>query len=158
MEELACRAVIDERNRLAWECVHGIAQIAMKKCATEMDRTALVEGLTLTFDSLKDIVPTNVAIAEELVEQDLRYILGPGENSSERNIARTAILHPEKHSKKEWWEIIAGYLRGPTRNRMPSGSARTSRICTKSLSIAPARRRNLAEYIPPITDVSPASR
>jgi hypothetical protein len=82
------------------------------------DFAALVKSLKGTFDSLKNLAPTHVAMAQELLEQDLHYILGPGDDSSERNNAKQAILHGENfRSQKKAWAVVEAYIRGRNRKQ-----------------------------------------
>ena len=113
VEELARYALSAEQNREAWERVNTIAQIAMAKCDDAKDFAALVNSLKGTFQSLANLVPARVAIAEEDVQEHLNYILGRGDNSSDRSKAEQAILHPEMFtSKKKAWAVVDAYIGG----------------------------------------------
>jgi hypothetical protein len=128
LHDLARLTLSAEQNREAWERAKTIAEKAMEACNDATDFATLVKSLKGCFDSFSNLVPARVAIAEDELQEHLNYILGPADNSSDRNHAEQAILHPEMFtSKKKAWAVVDAYIRGrntkENANRLKSGVA-----------------------------------
>jgi hypothetical protein len=65
----------------------------------------------LLHGAVQAIARTALTTSEELVAEDVSFILGPGDNTMERQQLEKYIKYPNTKPEKESWELIEAYIR-----------------------------------------------
>jgi transcriptional regulator with XRE-family HTH domain len=111
VEQLMRRAADQESIRYACRNIFTIASRIQLKLAEAADYQSLVDSLAVDVGAVQAIARGALTTSEELATEDVSFILGPGDNTTERQDLEKYIKYPNTKPQKESWQLIEAYIR-----------------------------------------------